>query len=142
MCERVTVLRDGRHVITRPTGGLTEPELVRAMIGRDLPPATSAARPPGPVRLAVQRLSSPGRFANVSFELRAGEILGLAGLVGAGRIGDPEDAVRAGSPRSPARSGWRARRSIAGACAVPRRPGRWAWGWCPRTASARGWCWG
>jgi ABC-type sugar transport system ATPase subunit len=85
LCERVTVLRDGRHVITRPTGGLTEPELVRAMIGRDLPPATSAARPPGPIRLAVQRLSSPGRFADVSFELRAGEILGLAGLVGAGR---------------------------------------------------------
>jgi ABC-type sugar transport system ATPase subunit len=85
LCERVTVLRDGRHVISRPTAGLTEPELVRAMIGRDLPPATSAERPPGPVRLAVQRLSSPGRFADVSFELRAGEILGLAGLVGAGR---------------------------------------------------------
>jgi ABC-type sugar transport system ATPase subunit len=87
LCERVTVLRDGRHVITRDTAGLSETELVRAMIGRDLEPPAARATVPSerPVRLEVRRLSSPGRFADVSFQLRAGEILGVGGLMGAGR---------------------------------------------------------
>lgn len=87
LCDRVTVLRDGRHVATRDVADTPPDELVRLMIGRPLseyfPQHLSAA--PGDVLLRVQRLTSPGRFADVSFELRAGEILGLAGLVGAGR---------------------------------------------------------
>ena len=104
LCQRVTVLRDGRHVITRDTAGLSEAELVRAMIGRALeptPPAAPPERANRPVRLAVRGLSSPARFAGVSFELRAGEILGLAGLVGAGRT----DVLRALFGLDPAATG-------------------------------------
>jgi ABC-type sugar transport system ATPase subunit len=87
LCDTVSVLRDGRHVDTRPTAQLTENELVRLMIGR--PPAEYLPAPPpdaaGPELLRVEGLSSPGRFHDISFSLRAGEVLGLAGLVGAGR---------------------------------------------------------
>lgn len=87
LCDRISVLRDGRHVGTLAAAQTSEDELVRLMIGRELaeyfPEHLGAS--PGPVRLAVRGLSSPGRFAGVSFELRAGEVLGLAGLVGSGR---------------------------------------------------------
>jgi ABC-type sugar transport system ATPase subunit len=87
LCDAVTVLRDGRHVATQPVAGLTEAELVRQMIGRELSAylPTHTARPVGEERLRVESLSSPGRFEAVSFTIRAGEVLGLAGLVGAGR---------------------------------------------------------
>jgi ABC-type sugar transport system ATPase subunit len=86
-CEDVTVLRDGRHVDSRPVASLDDAALVRLMIGRPTAayfPAHADA-PPGEERLRVERLTSPGRFADVSFTVRAGEVLGLAGLVGAGR---------------------------------------------------------
>jgi ABC-type sugar transport system ATPase subunit len=87
LCDTITVLRDGRHVATRPAPELTEASLVAAMIGRPLeeyfPDHLDA--PPGEERLRVQSLESPGRFQDVSFTLRAGEVVGLAGLVGSGR---------------------------------------------------------
>jgi ABC-type sugar transport system ATPase subunit len=87
LCDMITVLRDGCHVATRPTSTLDEAALVELMIGRRLdqylPPET--VRPPGGVILRVTKLSSPRRFHDVSFEVRAGEVVGLAGLVGAGR---------------------------------------------------------
>jgi len=87
LCDAVSVLRDGRHVGTRPTAELTEAELVRLMIGRPLaeylPPHD--ASPAGEELLRVEGLTLPGRFEDVSFSLRAGEVVGLAGLVGAGR---------------------------------------------------------
>ncbi|MCK6485762.1 MAG: sugar ABC transporter ATP-binding protein [Phycisphaerae bacterium] len=86
-CDAVSVLRDGRHVVALPTAATTPDEVVRHMIGRPLnqylPVHAASAR--GAVRLTVQSLSSPGRFEGIGFELHAGEILGLAGLVGAGR---------------------------------------------------------
>jgi ABC-type sugar transport system ATPase subunit len=88
LCDTITVLRDGRHVATRPTAELDEAELVRLMIGRPVEQYFAAAEARlaiGEERLRVDRLSSPGRFADVSFALHAGEVLGLAGLVGAGR---------------------------------------------------------
>lgn len=87
LCDQVTVLRDGQHVATQPTASLTEAALVRQMIGRELADyyPRHAATPPGDERLRVERLSSPGRFADVSFRVHAGEVVGLAGLVGAGR---------------------------------------------------------
>jgi ABC-type sugar transport system ATPase subunit len=87
LCDTITVLRDGRHVSTRPAAELTEAALVEAMIGRPLgeyfPKHLHAQA--GTELLRVEGLTSPGRFHGVSFSLHAGEVVGLAGLVGAGR---------------------------------------------------------
>lgn len=87
LCDTVTVLRDGRHVSTAPVGQTNPDTVIRQMIGREAKAFTPrhSAQPFGPELLRVQNLSSPGRFREVSFSLRAGEILGFAGLVGAGR---------------------------------------------------------
>jgi rhamnose transport system ATP-binding protein len=86
ICQRVTVMRDGRHVLTAPIGELSAARLVRAMVGRDMPERVPGEkREPGEVRLAVERLTREGVFTDVSFEVRAGEIVALSGLVGAGR---------------------------------------------------------
>ncbi len=87
LCDRITVLRDGRHVTTEAIAATTPQRVVAQMIGRELTARTPAClqRAPGPVALAVRSLASPGRFQDISFEVRAGEIVGLAGLVGAGR---------------------------------------------------------
>ena len=83
--DRVSVLRDGRLVATRPAAELSRPEIVRFMVGRELGEAAPrAAATAGDVALRVERLSGP-RYRDVSFEVRRGEILGLAGLMGAGR---------------------------------------------------------
>ena len=85
-CQRITVMRDGRWVLTSLAGDLTPDDLVRAMVGRDLVEreAGAAAELGEPV-LRVERLTREGTFVDVSFEVRAGEIVALAGLVGAGR---------------------------------------------------------
>jgi rhamnose transport system ATP-binding protein len=86
ICQRVTVMRDGRHVLTRDLAGLTADDLVRAMVGRDMPTRPDAQRPePGARVLVVDRLTREGVFTDISFEVRAGEIVALAGLVGSGR---------------------------------------------------------
>jgi ABC-type sugar transport system ATPase subunit len=87
LCDTVTVLRDGRHVATQPIGALDRASLVQLMIGRRLDeyfPAHVQAKP-GEELLRVEGLSSPPAFSGVSFTLQAGEVLGVAGLVGAGR---------------------------------------------------------
>jgi rhamnose transport system ATP-binding protein len=86
LCQRVTIMRDGRHVATEPIAGLTVADMIRRMVGRDL----SALYPkqavePGEVMLEVSNLGREGVFRDVSFTVRAGEIVALAGLVGAGR---------------------------------------------------------
>jgi rhamnose transport system ATP-binding protein len=86
LCQRVTVMRDGRHVLTKPIGELTVPSIIRAMVGRDMDalfPKVAAEQ--GDVVLKVDRLTREGVFTDVSFEVRRGEIVALAGLVGAGR---------------------------------------------------------
>ena len=88
--DRVTVLREGKIVAAgRETRALTQGELVRLMVGRDLGDVYAhggaAAAGPGRVVLRVEGLACPPQVRDVSFEVRAGEILGLAGLVGAGR---------------------------------------------------------
>jgi ABC-type sugar transport system ATPase subunit len=87
ICDTITVLRDGRHVATRPVMEMDEAELVRLMIGRTLDQYFPAhvASAVGEERLRVNALSRAGHFTDVSFSVRAGEVVGLAGLVGAGR---------------------------------------------------------
>ena len=87
LCDTVTVLRDGRLVDTVPVNGLSHDDLVKMMIGRDLAESLGkhAGSPAGDEFLRVQNLTSPGKFRDVSFSVSCGEIVGLAGLVGAGR---------------------------------------------------------
>jgi len=87
ICTRVTVMRDGSHVLTSDLAGLTAADLVRAMVGRELaerPPEVGGDTPGEPV-LTVERLTREGVFTDISFTVRAGEIVALAGLVGSGR---------------------------------------------------------
>ncbi|AXV07794.1 putative L-rhamnose ABC transporter, ATP-binding component [Euzebya pacifica] len=86
LCDRITVMRDGAHVSTDPTAGLTVDEVVRRMVGREvgsLFPKVEAEI--GEVALSVRGLTRHGIFRDVSFDVRRGEIVALAGLVGAGR---------------------------------------------------------
>ncbi|MFC9653211.1 sugar ABC transporter ATP-binding protein [Streptomyces sp. NPDC056937] len=86
LCQRVTTLRDGRWISSEPLAGLSEDDLVRSMVGRDLGelyPKQSADV--GEIALSVRRLTREGVFRDISFEVRRGEIVALAGLVGAGR---------------------------------------------------------
>ena len=86
IANRVTVLRDGAHVATRAKEDLERHEMIELMVGRSLDKEFPFHQcQPGDVRLAVKNLSRGTKVRNVSFELRAGEIVGLTGLVGAGR---------------------------------------------------------
>ena len=86
LADRVTIFRDGGHVITALASELTTEQIIRHMVGRRLEslyPKEEAEI--GEVVLSVRALSRLGEFQDVSFDLRRGEILGLFGLVGAGR---------------------------------------------------------
>lgn len=86
IADRVTILRDGHWISTTPRAELTPASAIRQMVGREVQELfRRERREPGEVRLAVRGLRREGRFQDVSFELRAGEVLGFAGLVGAGR---------------------------------------------------------
>ncbi|QRX82764.1 sugar ABC transporter ATP-binding protein [Glaciimonas sp. PAMC28666] len=86
--DEVIVMRDGRFITREPTASLTRQQMANLMVGRDLSdmfPTKSRAANDAPVLLRVDGLCVPGWSTNLSFEVRAGEILGFAGLVGAGR---------------------------------------------------------
>ncbi len=86
LCDTVTVMRDGAYVATTPIAETTVDDLVRQMVGRDVTelfPKTEAEI--GDPLLEVEGLTRTGVFHDISFTVRAGEIVGLAGLVGAGR---------------------------------------------------------
>ena len=103
IADRVTVLRGGRHVATRPAGSTSTGQMIALMTGRQVdnlyPPRGESV---GEVVLRVDGLTRHGVFEDVSFEVRRGEILGMAGLIGAGRTevvraiygADPLDAGR------------------------------------------------
>lgn len=123
LTQRMTIMRDGMKVFDAMTADMTIDAIVSKMVGRDLDTFYPKADvTPGDVRLSVRALTRDGVFKNVSFDVRAGEIVALAGLVGAGRsevaraifgidpvdggevriagkplkLGRPQDAVRAG----------------------------------------------
>ncbi|WP_447652730.1 sugar ABC transporter ATP-binding protein [Microbacterium sufflavum] len=86
LCDTVTVMRDGAYIATSAVADTTVDELVRQMVGREVAelfPKQEATI--GEPLLEVEGLTSPGLFHDISFTVRAGEIVGLAGLVGAGR---------------------------------------------------------
>ena len=86
MCGRVTVMRDGRTIATHEVASVSQSELVKEMVGRDLGQVFPARqRPADDVVLQVKDLSVPPRLRNVSLYVRKGEIVGLSGLVGSGR---------------------------------------------------------
>jgi len=86
LADRITVLRDGKNIITMKTSEITQEQLISYMIGRELENLyqKSPARQ-GDVVLEVKNLTRKGVFENISFSVRAGEIVGFFGLVGAGR---------------------------------------------------------
>ena len=84
--DRITVLRDGKYIITKNTHEFPQNELISMMVGReieDLFPAVENIK--GDTILTVKNLSKRGKFEGINFEVCAGEVLGIAGLVGAGR---------------------------------------------------------
>jgi len=86
LCDRITIMRDGSTVSTALTSALDEAQVIRAMVGRDVSelfPKVEASI--GEVVLDVRDLARDGQFENISFNVRAGEIVALAGLVGSGR---------------------------------------------------------
>jgi rhamnose transport system ATP-binding protein len=86
LADRITVLRDGSHVITALTNELTPETTIRHMVGRELSSLfPKSAAEIGEVVLDVKHLTRTGVFSDIGFQLRRGEILGFAGLVGAGR---------------------------------------------------------
>ncbi len=86
LCDRITIMRDGAHVITAPTSTFTSDSIIRHMVGREVTSLFPKGEAEiGEVILDVQHLTREGAFRDISFQLRRGEILGFAGLVGAGR---------------------------------------------------------
>ena len=86
IADRVTVMRDGRVIETLDKDRIDEREIVKLMVGRDIENLYPKADvKPGDVVLKVEGLTRPGVLRDCSFEVRAGEILGFAGLMGAGR---------------------------------------------------------
>jgi simple sugar transport system ATP-binding protein len=90
ICHRVSVLCDGKKTLDRALKGLSKGELIEAMVGNACAPGPLAGTrdlkvKEAPVRLKVSRLSCPGAFENVSFQVQAGECVGIAGLAGSGK---------------------------------------------------------
>ena len=84
VADRISVLRDGRHILTAPTDQLQESQVVAAMVGRELLHTTRPTRTPGEVVLRVDKMTVGRAVQDVSFTLHKGEVLALAGLMGSG----------------------------------------------------------
>jgi len=86
IADRITILRDGRRVFSGEFASVDASAIIRHMVGREIQELFPRRDPPGmETVLEVRGLSDPKRYRNISFQLHRGEILGVAGLVGAGR---------------------------------------------------------
>jgi inositol transport system ATP-binding protein len=86
IADEVSVFRDGRFVGEHPAADVTRDDIIRLMVGREITQMFPKETVPiGDVALSVRNLTLDGRFRDISFDLRKGEILGFAGLVGSGR---------------------------------------------------------
>jgi rhamnose transport system ATP-binding protein len=117
LCDRITVMRDGAYAGTFDTVATTPDDVVRAMVGREPPsrvPRAGLSAPPSDTpRLRVTALTRAPRFHNVSFDVHAGEVVALFGLVGSGR----SDVLEAIFGVTPAASG---RVDVDGVAVTPR----------------------
>ncbi len=86
ICDNITIMRDGTNIATKPIADIEKMEVVRLMIGRELSEMYDHERvEPGKDLLEVKNLTRKNAFSNISFKLRAGEVIGLYGLLGSGR---------------------------------------------------------
>ncbi len=137
IADRLTILRDGRAVYAGGAWGeLSRDEIIRHMAGRELkeifPPRSAEI---GGALLRVERLTRAGKFEGVSFEARAGEVVGPRGTRGRGAHGTGRGRLRRRSARTRERFIWTARASERRGPTARSRAG---WGCSPKTASARG----
>ncbi|MBX3407343.1 MAG: sugar ABC transporter ATP-binding protein [Phycisphaeraceae bacterium] len=149
VCDRVTVLRDGQFVATSNVRDIDEPTLVEQMIGRKVSGTPRGARAVAPMvesdaaprkargGLVVRDLSSPGKLANVSLSVRPGEIVGVGGLVGAGRS-ELLDAIFGLDPRARGAVEVNGRRIAEGRHAGPRESIRAGLGYVPEDRKLQG----
>ena len=117
LADRVTVLRDGQFVASAPRAEITPEQVVRWMVGREIAALQLSAAPDPPsgrssrsraCRCRARRAAAGRRCAGITFAVRAGEVVGVAGLLGAGRT-ELLEALFGATPRRPAgRSGSRA----------------------------------
>ena len=125
IADRVTVLRDGRVVTTAPMAAMSNEALIHAMSGRELAADLRAGPPPAGTepQLRVRDLARKGRLHAITLEVREGEVVGLAGLMGSGRSRALRtifgaDARDAGTVEVRGPDGWRGVRDVAGAIAA------------------------
>ena len=85
IADRMTVLRDGQWIGTAPTSEMDRKRLISMMVGREISDERLSGKQPGEVILEVKNISKQGNYRDVSFDVRYGEVLGITGLVGAGR---------------------------------------------------------
>lgn len=86
VCDTATIMRDGRHIVTKPVSELTRDDIVKYMVGRELTEAIpKESAPIGDVALEVKGLNRKNVLHDINFSIHKGEIVGLAGLVGSGR---------------------------------------------------------
>ncbi|MEW9672249.1 sugar ABC transporter ATP-binding protein [Ammoniphilus sp. 3BR4] len=86
ICDEITVFRDGQYIGTKEAKDLDQDSLIQMMVGREIKQVFHKEKAEiGEVALSVKNLTRNGKFRNVNFEVRKGEILGIAGLMGSGR---------------------------------------------------------
>ena len=138
IADRVTALRDGHLIATRDIADVNQDQMVELIVGRTIAELFPKQQVDvGEPVLEVRNLSRPPKFENISFSVRAGEVVGMAGLVGAGRTEIARaifglDNAPVGPLRSTAsrfRPGTSTPRSVPGSAS------------CPRSASSTAWCW-
>ena len=138
VCDRATIMRDGKNITAVDVADVSIDEIIRYMVGRELKEKFPKIHVPlGEELLRVEHLNAGKQVKDISFTVRAGEILGIAGLVGAGPHGDGAGHLRHGQ------KGFR--RDLSGRQARGHPPPRWtpskpASASPPRTARARDWC--
>ncbi|TWX64373.1 sugar ABC transporter ATP-binding protein [Colwellia demingiae] len=86
LCDEVSVIRDGQYIGTKNTADITKEEMINMMVGREMDEMfTRDSVDIGEVLLEIKNLNLPGKFENINFNVRKGEVFGIAGLVGSGR---------------------------------------------------------